>query len=71
MKTFKAIVKDAKRVVVIEGEYDRKNDFIKDLRRNGYKVNPRKVKEKEVFDFICDHTDMHDWDWSLKKCDIS
>lgn len=46
MKTFKALVKDGKQVVVIESEYDRKSDFIKDLRHNGYKVNPRKVKEK-------------------------
>lgn len=67
MKTFKALVKDGKRVVVIESEYDRKSDFIKDLRHNGYKVNPRKVKEKVVFDYICNNTDMHDWDWDLKS----
>ena len=45
MKTYSAIVRDGKRVVIIENqEYQTKAEFIHDLRNNGYKVNPAKVK---------------------------
>lgn len=68
MKKYSAIVKDGKRVVIIrDQDYPNKAAFIRDLRANGYRVNPKKVKPSDVFDYICDHTDMNPWDWDLKK----
>lgn len=67
-KLYSAMVKDGKRVVIIRNQdYPNKAEFIHDLRANGYKVNPKKVKPSDVFDYICDHTDMNPWDWDLKK----
>lgn len=68
MKVYKAIVTNkmnGKRVV-IESEYNTKAEFIYDLRANGYAVNPVKVKTKEVFDYIMDHTNCNPWDWDIK-----
>ena len=49
MKKYSAIVKDENRTVFIENqEYENKAAFIYDLRKNGYKVNPRKVKPSDV-----------------------
>lgn len=68
MKKYSAMVKDGKRVVIIrDQDYPNKAAFIHDLRANGYQVNPKKVKPSDVFDYICDHTDMNPWDWDLKK----
>lgn len=68
MKKYSAIVKDGSRMVVIKNqEYNTKADFIRDLRSNGYKVNPHKVKESAVFEYIVDHTNMYPWDWQIKK----
>lgn len=64
MKTFSAVVKDGNHTVFIEDqEYKTKADFIHDLRRNGYKVNPDKVKTSDVFDYIMKHTNCNPWDW--------
>lgn len=54
---YKAIVTDkiSGRRVVIEGEFNTKAEFINDLRKNGYAVNPIKVKTKEVFEYIIAH----------------
>ena len=62
---YKAIVTDKKekRRVVIESEYNTKTEFIHDLRANGYTVNPIKVKTKEVFEYIMNHTNCNPWDW--------
>ena len=51
-------------------EYRTKSDFIHDLRANGYKVNPKKVKTARVFDYILEHTNMNPWDWDLTEKDI-
>lgn len=68
MKKYSAMVKDGQRVVIIrDQDYPNKAEFIHDLRANGYRVNPKKVKPADVFDYICDHTDMNPWDWDLKK----
>lgn len=68
MKEYSAIVKDGNRVVFIKNqEYQRKADFIHDLRANGYKVNPKKVKPANVFDYILNHTNCAPWDWDLKE----
>lgn len=65
--TYSALVKDGNRTVFIENqEYSNKAEFISDLRGNGYKVNPRKVKRADVFQYIVDHTNMNPWDWDIK-----
>lgn len=65
MKMYKAIVTDKMngRKVIIESEYNAKEEFIHDLRANGYAVNPIKVKTKEVFEYIMNHTNCNHWDW--------
>ena len=61
---YKALVKDENNnLVTIESEYNTKKDFIEDLRANGYKVNPIKVKKAEVFDYIINNTNCYEWDW--------
>ncbi|MDF2606584.1 MAG: hypothetical protein K0S34_774 [Bacillales bacterium] len=62
---FKALAKDkeTKELITIESEYSNKSDFIKDLRNNGYMVNPIKVKKSEVFDYIIEKTNCYSWDW--------
>lgn len=68
MKEYSAVVKDGARVVFIKNqEYQRKADFIHDLRSNGYKVDPKKVKPADVFEYILNHTDCAPWDWDLKE----
>ena len=68
MTLYKALVKDTnKQLVIIESEYKSKKDFIADLRKNGYKVNPIKIKKAEIFDFIMDHTNCNDWDWKENR----
>lgn len=69
-KMYKAIVTDKfnnNRRVIIECEYNTKAEFIRDLRANGYTVNPVKVKPAEVFDYIMDHTNCYPWDWKEIK----
>lgn len=71
MKKYSAIVKDGSCLVFIKNqEYNTKADFIHDLRRNGYKVNPDKVKPATVFDYILDHTNCTPWDWKLTEKEV-
>lgn len=71
MKKFSAVVKDGARTVFItEQEYRTKADFIHDLRSNGYKVNPLKVKTSRTFDYIINHTDCNLWDWKLTDKEV-
>lgn len=66
MKLYSALVKDGNRIVFIKNqEYNTKAEFIRDLRCNGYKVNPKKVKPADVFEYILEHTNMNPWDWDL------
>ncbi len=71
MKKYSAVVKDKynnnKVIFIKEQEYRTKEEFIKDLRFNGYRVNPKKVKEAELFEYILNKTDCYDWDWALRK----
>ena len=67
MKLYSAFVKDGKRLVAIKNqEYNTKRDFIHDLRSNGYSVNPKKVKESKLFEYIINNTDCNSWDWELR-----
>lgn len=71
MKKFSAIVKDGTKTVFITNqEYRTKADFIHDLRCNGYKVNPMKVKTSRTFDYIINHTDCNPWDWKLTDKEV-
>lgn len=66
MKRFSAVVKDrqTKETIFIENqEYSNKANFIKDLKHNGYMVNPDKVKESEVFDYIMENTNCEPQEW--------
>lgn len=66
MAKYSALVKDGNRSqIVYNKEHKRKSDFIAELRSQGYKVNPKKVKQTPVFDYITEHT--APWDWSIKK----
>lgn len=65
---YSAVVKDGGRLVIIEDqEYPTKMAFIHDLRKNGYAVNPKKVKESKLFNYIMNHTDCYEWDWELTE----
>lgn len=68
---YSAIVKGGSRIVLIKNqEYNCKSAFINDLRHNGYKVNPKKVKRSDVFDYILNHTDCNPWDWDIIKIPV-
>lgn len=62
---FKAWVKDkeTKQYTTIESNYQTKTEFIKDLRENNYSVNPYKVKEALVYDYIIANTSCTPSDW--------
>jgi len=47
IKEFKAMVidKDTNEFVMIQSKYASKKNFIEDLRKNGYRVNPNRVVE--------------------------
>ena len=68
MKLYSAFVKDGKRLIAIKNqEYNTKADFIQDLRSNGYNVNPKKVKESTLFEYIIDNTNCDSCDWDLRS----
>ena len=56
---YKAIATDKNtgETTVIETEATSKNDFIQDLRNNGYSVNPIKVHRSDKFDWILNNYD--------------
>lgn len=64
-KSFSAIVKDnqTKKTTIITSEYTNKQDFIRDLKNNGYAVNPNKVKESDLFNWILDNTNCSPEEW--------
>lgn len=71
MKKYSAVVRDgSRRVFITNQEYKTKADFIHDLRRNGYKVNPTKVKTARVFDYIINNTNCNPWDWELTEKEV-
>jgi hypothetical protein len=65
MRTFKTAAKnkETKQTIIIESAYKTKTDFIKDLRANGYSVNPAKVKQSDVYNFIVENTNCELSDW--------
>ena len=69
MKKFKTMAFDKKFKVwdIIEMEYTTKADFIKNLRSNGYRVNPVRVTEVEIYNYIMDNTNATDKDFKTIK----
>lgn len=69
MRIYKAIVKekDTGIYVAVESSYNTKTDFINDLRRNGYAVNPAKVKLRGELNRIMNTTNANKWDFESKK----
>lgn len=63
---YKAIVTYTKKVV-ISGNSKSKAEFANDLRRRGYKVDPRYVKEAQEFDYIVQNTKGTEEDWKKGK----
>lgn len=67
---YSASVKDketGKGLFIENKEYANKADFIFDLRRNGFAVDPIKVKKSDVFDYIVNNTDCSPRDWRMYK----
>jgi len=48
---------------IIESEYRTKAQFISDLRANGYAVNPLKIKEVNLYNWILENTDCEEHVW--------
>lgn len=66
MKKYSAYVKSGNRgQIVANREHKNKPDFIRWLREAGYKVNPKKVKEADLFEYITRYT--APWNWGLKE----
>lgn len=66
MKQYSAVVKDkqTKQTILIQNkEYSTKAKFISDLKSNGYAVDPNKVKESEVFEYIMKNTNCEPQEW--------
>lgn len=65
MKKYKAIVRDKQtgERVIICSKSKSKQEFITDLRGNGYSVSYYKVKREEVFRFIMESTNARPRDW--------
>lgn len=73
MKKYKtyAYDKKTKKYVFIESEYPTKANFIKDIRANGYRVNPIRVAEANVYNYIMEHTNAEDIDFrTIKKVPV-
>ena len=60
---FKAFVKDKEtgESKFLEYDYDRKSDFINDLKQNGYSVH--RVEPKELYDFVLKESNGDKYDW--------
>ena len=73
MPMYKALVKekDTGKRVTISRDYPTKAEFIFDLRRNGYAVDPSHVKSKKEFDRIMDTTNAEPWQWKPRKYDLT
>ena len=73
MTIYKALVTDKEngKRVTIERSYPTKQDFIFDLRRNGYAVDPSRVKTKKEFDQIMNTTNAEEWHWKPRKYDLT
>ena len=73
MPMYKALVTDKEngKRVTIARDYPTKAEFIFDLRRNGYAVDPSHVKTGKEFDRIMDTTNAEPWQWKPRKYDLT
>lgn len=55
--------KETGRLVVVELDCSSKNNFIRDVRSNGYSVNPKRVLTKKSYDFVIENTNCYEFDW--------
>ena len=64
---FKAFVKDKKtgEPQFLEYDYDKKSDFINDLRQNGYSIH--RVEPKDLYDFVMDNFNGEKHEWEIAK----
>lgn len=62
-----AVEKITKMAKIFEMDYPSKASFIRDLRSNGYSVNPKHVKTAEGYDYVIDNTNCQEWDWEAVK----
>lgn len=65
-KSYSASVSDPERRAgrfTITRDYSSKAEFIRDIRGNGFKVNPMRVLETELFNFVIMHTNCEPSDW--------
>lgn len=73
MPVYKALVTDKENHArkIIERNYPTKAEFIFDLRRNGYAVDPSHVKTSKEFDRIMETTNAEPWQWKPRKYDLT
>ena len=64
-RVYKAIVTDKQdgERLIIASKHTTKGEFIQELRRNGYRVNPLKVQLEDVFNHVMDNTNCGPEDW--------
>ncbi len=70
---YKALVTDketGKRLTIARA-YPTKQEFIFDLRRNGYAVDPSRVKTGKEFDRIMNTTNAEEWHWKPRKYSLT
>ena len=48
--------KKTKEKILIQSDYPTKKNFIEDLRKNGYMINPKRVATKKGYIYIMEHT---------------
>ena len=72
MKNYTALVTDidTKERITITRDYPTKQEFIIDLRRNGFAVDPSHVKTTKEFNRIMDTTNAEPWQWYPRKYKI-
>ena len=72
MKRYSALVKAfGESRIIRDVLFTSKASFIKALRAAGYQVNPAKVKESWLFDFIMQQPVYNDELWKLRKIPTS
>ena len=70
---YKALVTDKEngKRLTIARDYPTKAEFIFDLRRNGYAVDPSRVKTEQEFDRIINKTNAEEWHWKPRKYNLA
>ena len=48
---------------ILELDCSSKQRFIRNVRANGYAVNPKRVLTKKSYDYVIENTNCTKWDW--------